>query len=155
MAGWTEGPRCVQRFDVAAEALKNALVVGARGTARRCVPPRRAVGGRRSGRPDGLVEAWQRGERVGEGHTLRLLAHPDRGEVDIAEVHYREALVLTEPLGLRPLIAHCHLGLGKLSLRTGKREQARDYLTTARRSIARWTCGSGWRRRARRCRSWG
>jgi hypothetical protein len=30
-----------------------------------------------------------------------------------------------------PLLAHCHLGLGKLSLRTGKREQAREHLTTA------------------------
>jgi hypothetical protein len=32
---------------------------------------------------------------------------------------------------MRPLIAHCHLGLGKLCARTGKREQAREYLTTA------------------------
>jgi hypothetical protein len=31
---------------------------------------------------------------------------------------------------MRPLVAHCHLGLGKLSQRTGKREQA-DHLTTA------------------------
>jgi len=31
----------------------------------------------------------------------------------------------------RPLIAHCHLGLGKLYQRTGKREQAREHLTTA------------------------
>jgi len=33
--------------------------------------------------------------------------------------------------GLRPLVAHCHLGLGKLNRRTGKREQAREHLTTA------------------------
>ena len=33
--------------------------------------------------------------------------------------------------GMRPLIAHCHLGLGKLCARTGQREQAREYLTTA------------------------
>ena len=32
---------------------------------------------------------------------------------------------------MRPLVAHCHLGLGKLSRRTGKREQAREHLTTA------------------------
>jgi hypothetical protein len=32
---------------------------------------------------------------------------------------------------MRPLIAHCHLGLGKLCRRTGRRDQARDYLTTA------------------------
>jgi hypothetical protein len=38
---------------------------------------------------------------------------------------------LTYELGLRPLVAHCHLGLGKLFGRTGKREQAREHLTTA------------------------
>jgi hypothetical protein len=32
---------------------------------------------------------------------------------------------------MRPLVAHCHLGLGKLYQRTGKREQAWQYLTTA------------------------
>jgi hypothetical protein len=32
---------------------------------------------------------------------------------------------------MRPLIAHCHLGLGKLYRRTGNREQAREHLTTA------------------------
>jgi len=34
-------------------------------------------------------------------------------------------------LGMRPLIAHCHLGLGKLYRRTGQREQAHEHLTTA------------------------
>jgi hypothetical protein len=32
---------------------------------------------------------------------------------------------------MRPLVAHCHLGLGKLYRRTGKREQAQAHLTTA------------------------
>ncbi len=32
---------------------------------------------------------------------------------------------------MHPLVAHCHLGLGKLYRRTGKREQARERLTTA------------------------
>jgi hypothetical protein len=31
----------------------------------------------------------------------------------------------------RGVVAHCHLGLGKLSRRTGKREQAQEHLTTA------------------------
>ena len=30
-----------------------------------------------------------------------------------------------------PLVAHCHLGLGKLYRRTDKREQAREHITTA------------------------
>jgi len=29
---------------------------------------------------------------------------------------------------MRLLVAHCHLGLGKLSRRTGKREQAQAHL---------------------------
>ena len=32
---------------------------------------------------------------------------------------------------MRPLVAHCHFGLGKLYLRTGKQDQAREHLTTA------------------------
>jgi len=32
---------------------------------------------------------------------------------------------------MRLLIAHCHLGLGTLYRRTGKREQAQEHLTTA------------------------
>jgi hypothetical protein len=32
---------------------------------------------------------------------------------------------------MRPLVAHCHLGLGTLYGRTGKREQAREHLSTA------------------------
>ena len=32
---------------------------------------------------------------------------------------------------MRPLVAHCHLGLGTLSARTGQREQARAELSTA------------------------
>jgi hypothetical protein len=32
---------------------------------------------------------------------------------------------------VHPLIAHCHLGLGKLYRRAGKREQAQEHLTIA------------------------
>jgi hypothetical protein len=38
---------------------------------------------------------------------------------------------LAEPRGMRPLVAHCHLGLGKLYFRTDKREQAQGHLATA------------------------
>jgi hypothetical protein len=33
--------------------------------------------------------------------------------------------------GMRPLVAHCHLGLGRLCRRTGKRQEAKEHLTTA------------------------
>jgi hypothetical protein len=68
-------------------------------------------------------------------HALHLLGdiatHPDRFDAERGEVHYRQALALAEPRGMRPLIAHCHLGLGKLYRRTGKSEQAQAHLTTA------------------------
>jgi len=60
-----------------------------------------------------------------------IASHPDRLDAETAEASYRKALALAEPRGMRPLIAHCHVGLGKLYGRTGKREQARKHLTTA------------------------
>jgi class 3 adenylate cyclase/tetratricopeptide (TPR) repeat protein len=41
------------------------------------------------------------------------------------------ALALAGELGMRPLVAHCHFGLGKLCARTGQREQATQHLATA------------------------
>ena len=40
-------------------------------------------------------------------------------------------LALAEPRGIRPLVAHCLLGLGKLYYRTDKPEQALEHLATA------------------------
>jgi hypothetical protein len=39
---------------------------------------------------------------------------------------------LAEELGMRPLLAHCHLGLGKLYRRTRKQQQAKEHIVTAR-----------------------
>jgi hypothetical protein len=50
---------------------------------------------------------------------------------DEAAAHYRQALALAEELGMRPLAAHCHLGLGVRYQRIGKREPARATLSTA------------------------
>ena len=52
-------------------------------------------------------------------------------EVEPAASHYRQALALAEELGMRPLQAHCHRGLGTLYAATGQREQARTALSTA------------------------
>jgi tetratricopeptide (TPR) repeat protein len=60
-----------------------------------------------------------------------IAAHPALFDGEGAEAHYREALALAEPRRMRPLIAHCHFGLGKLHRRTGKRDQARQHLTAA------------------------
>jgi tetratricopeptide (TPR) repeat protein len=65
-------------------------------------------------------------------HLLGDIAtHPDRFDAERGESHYGQALALAEPRGMRPLVAHCHLGLGKLYRRTDKREQAREHLATA------------------------
>ena len=60
-----------------------------------------------------------------------ITSHPARLEVGAAEAHYHQALALAEELSLRPLVAHCHLGLGTLYGRTGKRQQAQEHLVTA------------------------
>ena len=44
---------------------------------------------------------------------------------------YQQALALADELGMRPLQAHCHLGLGTLYAAIGQREQARTALSTA------------------------
>ena len=78
---------------------------------------------------DGLS---RRGARGGEAYALCLAGDvASTGGAEDAPGYYREALALAGELGMRPLVAHCHLGLGKLYRCTGKREQAREHLTTA------------------------
>jgi tetratricopeptide (TPR) repeat protein len=60
-----------------------------------------------------------------------IATHPVRFDAERGEAYYRQALALAQPRGMRPVVAHCHLGLGKLYRRTGKREDAREHLTTA------------------------
>jgi hypothetical protein len=40
-------------------------------------------------------------------------------------------MTLADELGMRPLAAHCHLGLGTLYARVGRLEQARAELSAA------------------------
>jgi len=79
--------------------------------------------------------ARRHGERGLEAWALRLqgevAARRDPPEVGRAEDAYRRALGRAEELGMRPLVAHCHLGLGGLYRRTGKRQQAQEHLTAA------------------------
>jgi tetratricopeptide (TPR) repeat protein len=74
-------------------------------------------------------------ERGHEAYALRLLgefhARHTLPEVEAAATHYRQALALAKELGMRPLQAHCHLGLGMLYFKTGQREQARAELSMA------------------------
>ena len=58
-------------------------------------------------------------------------AHADPPDAIQAEAHYQQALALAEELGMRPLVAHCHHGLGRLYGQTGRGERACAALTTA------------------------
>jgi class 3 adenylate cyclase/tetratricopeptide (TPR) repeat protein len=93
---------------------------------------------------DRLDEAQHLGARALESsgrqpgvtaHARHLLGdiatHDDRFDAESAAAHYREALALARLHGMRPLVAHCHLGLGKLYRRNGEAEHARDNLATA------------------------
>src|SRR5262249_54590569 len=79
--------------------------------------------------------ARQQKERGREAQALHQLgvvqAHGDPPDPAQAEAYYQQALALAEELGMRPLVAHCHLGLGRLYGQTGRGEQARTALTTA------------------------
>jgi hypothetical protein len=80
-----------------------------------------------------LNQSRKTGLRDAEAMMLQLLAEitaagPDAGS---AECCYDAAIALAGELRLRPIVAHCHLGLGKLCRGTGKREVAHEHLTTA------------------------
>jgi class 3 adenylate cyclase/tetratricopeptide (TPR) repeat protein len=83
----------------------------------------------------GLARSRQYRQRGEEAQALRLLGgialRREPSDVGHAEDRYREGLALAGELEMRPLVCHCHLGLGKLSRRMGKREQARKHVTTA------------------------
>ena len=79
--------------------------------------------------------AVERQDRGHQARSLRLLgeiaARRAPPNLDDAEARYREALALAEELGMRPLQAHCHLGLGKLYRQAGRPDEARPALMTA------------------------
>jgi tetratricopeptide (TPR) repeat protein len=82
-----------------------------------------------------LTQACERQERGNQAYALRLLgdiaAQGEPREVAHAAAYYRQALALAAEPGMRPLVAHCHRGLGTLYATTGQTEQARVELSTA------------------------
>jgi len=73
--------------------------------------------------------------RAHQAWALRALgeiaSHRDPPDIQKAEASYRQAMVLADELGMGPMVAHCHLGLGKLYGHEGKRQEAREHLATA------------------------
>ena len=81
----------------------------------------------------------ERSERGVEAWTLRLLgelrsATGASGVGDAADA-YSQAMALASELGMRPLIAHCHLGLAGLHARARRDAQGREHLTSAMRML--------------------
>jgi hypothetical protein len=82
-------------------------------------------------------QAWARAceheEHANQAYSLRLLgeiaARRDPPQIVLAEAHYWQALALAEALGMQPLVAHCHLGLGTLYSKVGRQDQARAELS--------------------------
>jgi class 3 adenylate cyclase/tetratricopeptide (TPR) repeat protein len=82
-----------------------------------------------------LAHARAHQERGFETYALRLLsdiaARRESPESEAAEAYYQQAIALAEDLGMRPLLAHCHRGLGTLYLKIERPEQARAELSAA------------------------
>jgi hypothetical protein len=88
-----------------------------------------------------------------EAWALRLLgeiaARREPVDVEAADAAFRQAMTLAHRLEMRPLMAHCHLGLGRLYRRAGRPDTAREELEAGlalfRRSAGR-KARSRWRR---------
>jgi tetratricopeptide (TPR) repeat protein len=84
---------------------------------------------------EAIAMARERQERGVEGYALHLLGALAAGgtspHVTLAATYYRQALTLAEELGMRPLMAHCHLGLGQVYGQMAQREQTHAELSAA------------------------
>ena len=80
-----------------------------------------------------LAIARHRGARLHEAYAGWLVGEAAAlvSDLALAERHYRDGLKLATDLGMLPLVAHCHLGLGKLYRQTGDNAKAQEHLTTA------------------------
>jgi class 3 adenylate cyclase/tetratricopeptide (TPR) repeat protein len=87
-----------------------------------------------------LAHARDRKEIGHEAWTLRLLAEilmvaDCHGSRDDAAEHYGEAMTIAQRLGMKPLLAHCLLGLGTLHRRKGMTRDAEECFRAADRLV--------------------
>ena len=84
-------------------------------------------------------------QRGFEADTLHLLgeihARPGSPDSHGGQAFYQEALALAAELGMRPLVARCHLGLGRLYRQAGQGASAKEHLGTARTMLAQMEMG--------------
>jgi tetratricopeptide (TPR) repeat protein len=80
-----------------------------------------------------LSQAYR--ERGREAWILRLMAEISRMrtlmQVEETKSQYRRAMDLAENLAMRPLVAHCHFGLGQLWAQSGHSDKALQELVAA------------------------
>jgi tetratricopeptide (TPR) repeat protein len=83
----------------------------------------------------GLEVCRTQAQQGAQAWALRLLGeihgHRQPPQAELAEAYYQQAQALAAELGMRPLQAHCHLGLGTLFATIGQPEQARAELAAA------------------------
>jgi DNA-binding SARP family transcriptional activator/RecA/RadA recombinase len=86
-------------------------------------------------RADGaLARACACGQRGYEAYARRLVAEiaMRRGpDLEAAQASYDESATLARDLGMRPLLAHCHRGLGSLYHALGQTHAAQEHLAEA------------------------
>jgi class 3 adenylate cyclase/tetratricopeptide (TPR) repeat protein len=141
-AAHTGTGRVAEALPLLEQAVQQATTIGVQsGQSRRLASLGEAM--LLTGRPEEALSLAQQAlelarthkERGNEAWILRLLgeiaAQREPLEVEHAAAHYRQALALAEELGMRPLQAHCHHGLGTLYAKSGRPEQARLELSTA------------------------
>ena len=75
----------------------------------------------------------EHGQRSYEAWSLKVMADTavGAGPAPAVETQYRAALALAEELGMRPLAAHCHLGLGELYRGSRQWRRAREHVRRA------------------------
>ena len=87
--------------------------------------------------------ARQQKERGNEALALHQLgavhAHADPPDAEPAAAHYQQALALAEELGMRPLVAHCHLGPRAAVCQTGRGPRPAPPWPPPSTSTAPWT----------------
>ena len=123
-----EGVALVERAATHAAAIgfaySHALVVGMLGEAHLLAGEVDEAGARAD---EAVALARRHGQRGWEAWALRLQGEHAlaRGAADVADARFAEATSLAGERGMRPLLAHCRLGLGRARAVRGDRAAAR------------------------------
>jgi tetratricopeptide (TPR) repeat protein len=141
-AAYALGGRCADAVPLLTQALEQTMAMDMVGWQALCILPlgeAQMLAGHLeeahalAERALALARAHQ--ERSHEAYALRLFgdiaARREPPDVALAEEHFRQSLALAEELDMRPLQAHCRLGLGTLYAKIDRQEQARAELSAA------------------------